>query len=226
FNVTTQSQRNYLLEHQIEPERIVVLPNFSPLPAVAEIGRTHSHTDGALVFVALGRLVEKKGFDLLIDAFAQLVQVYPAVRLKIAGRGPQLAKLQAQAAVLGVDEKIEFSGWVTDIAGFLDQGDVFVLPSRDEPFGIVVLEAMARGLAIVSTKTQGPLEILSEDMAWLVDCDDRDALKQALFEAYSDDRSRADKAQRALMRFKAHYAEDQVVPKLYENYKKLIKAKE
>lgn len=220
FNVTTRSQRDYLLSRGVPSRDVVVIPNFSPMPVRKPLPRPSGRP---IVFVAYGRFVEKKGFGLLLESFSEVVRSVPVARLHLGGGGELEADLRDAVRRLKLDEHVSFSGWIEDVPAFLDQGDVFVLPSFDEPFGIVVLEAMARGLAIVSTSTQGPQEILSEDMAWLVPVGHRPEMAQAMIESALDESARFSKACKASHHFSQTYSEDVVVPRLVEQYELLCK---
>jgi len=95
------------------------------------------------------------------------------------------------------------------------------LPSLDEPFGIVVLEAMAKGRPLISTRAQGPSEILDEETAYLVETGSVDALTKALSIAISDKDGRLKKAEKALSAFNNAYSEHVVVPKIVQLYERL-----
>lgn len=116
------------------------------------------------VIVSVGRFVYKKGFDILIKAFADVVKKYCDAKLIIAGDGPEKNKCEQLAEKLGVRGQIEFLGSVSnkDIASVFAQGKVFVCPSRNEPFGIVVLEALAMGIPVIATDSGGITEILGD----------------------------------------------------------------
>lgn len=81
--------------------------------------------------------------------------------LIIGGDGPEMANLKFQSEDLRLGDRVKFIGWIKDVKSFLKRIDIFVLPSLDEPFGIAVLEERAMGKTIVSTKSQGPKEILN-----------------------------------------------------------------
>lgn len=217
FNVTTASQRDYLHGKGIDPGRIRVIPNFSSLPPAT----TRPAGRPALNWLSYGRLVHKKGFDRLLQAFSVLRETHPGARLCIGGDGEEGGRLRALARELGLADHVTFPGWISDVPDALDRADVFVLPSRDEPFGIVVLEAMARGVPIVSTRTQGPVEILDDATAWLCRVDDAGDLALAMQRAAASAGERDLRAERALARYRDVYHEDAVLPALMDLYRQI-----
>ena len=111
------------------------------------------------VLGTLGRLHRNKGIDVMLHALDRLRARGMAARLRIAGDGPEMPALQALAAGLDLMHLVEFTGWVRP-AGYLPTLDLFVLPSRVEPFGLVVAESMAAGVPVVASRIDGPDEIL------------------------------------------------------------------
>jgi glycosyltransferase involved in cell wall biosynthesis len=116
--------------------------------------------------LALGRVVEKKGFDLLIAAFAAMGPGQRAVDLVIAGSGTALPSLRQDAVALGVADRVHFVGKLSrdDVAAMMAGAELFVMPSRMEPFGIVVLEAWRAGVAVVATDRGGAPEFVRDSV--------------------------------------------------------------
>lgn len=131
--------------------------------------------------LGVGRLVPQKGFDVLIDAFAsdELLEL----SLVLAGEGFERDRLQARATELGIDSRIRFAGAVdrSRVAELLRGARVFAFPSRREPFGIALLEAMAAGAPAVATAAGGVPEFACDgENALLVQPDDAKALAAAI----------------------------------------------
>lgn len=119
---------------------------------------------------AIGRFVHKKGFDILIEAFRLVSDRVAPLDLIIAGEGPEWHENKELAARLGLLDRVHFIGWAdrrTTISLF-NGCEFFVLPSRIEPFGIVNLEAMASGKAIVATKVGGVPELVTNGINGLL----------------------------------------------------------
>ncbi len=140
-----------LVEHGIKEERIVVINNgidihkyqVNPDPSLRE---SLGIPKGFFVFLSIGRLIEQKGMDILIEAFSKLSE---SSFLLIAGQGKEEKKLKKLAQNLKVKERINFLAIRKDIPELLAASDAFVLASRYEGQGIVILEAMAASRPIV-----------------------------------------------------------------------------
>lgn len=212
FVVATAAQQNYLTCAGIDASRIAPIPHFSRLG-----DRPTRKRDGGRTFISLGRLVKKKGFDILLEALSLVRGRGIDADLVIGGDGCELPHLMALAKHYKIANSVRFVGWVDAVQDFLGQGDIFVLPSLDEPFGIVLLEAMALGLPIISTTTHGPSEILSDHSAYLVAPGNSQQLSWAMQEALEKPAERAGRAHNATLSYAERYAENVVVPQ-YENF--------
>lgn len=116
--------------------------------------------DGTVVFGSVGRLVHEKGMDVLIRAFRIAFAASDAsVRLVIVGDGEQRGELEQLA---DHDRRIVLTGSQAEIAPFYCGFDVFVSAARFEPFGLSILEAMAGGCPLVTTRTDGPAEFVTD----------------------------------------------------------------
>ncbi len=217
FLVLTESQRDYLRSQGVSDSRVTKIPNFSNIEVVDRAVSLE-----APLFVAYGRMVPKKGFADLICAFRSVVDQRADARLLIGGDGGERRALEKLVAELDLAQQVDFVGWVADVKVFLARGAVFVLPSRDEPFGIVLLEVMARGVPIVTTRTGGAGEILSDETAYFADVADPASLSQAMLRALRSEKERRQKAQQALALFRRSYRKESVIPRTIEYYRRLF----
>lgn len=133
-------------------------------------------------FVACGYLVVGKGFDLLLQAFANCLKSRLAIRLVIMGDGPEKQHLKTMAAQLGCADKVEFYGAYRrqEAADVFESADAFVLASRSETFGVVYIEAMAAGLPVIATACGGPEDFVTEQVGILVPVGNVKALTEAM----------------------------------------------
>jgi glycosyltransferase involved in cell wall biosynthesis len=107
--------------------------------------------------------------------------------LTIVGDGPESVALSALAVELGVDNQIRFIGFSNDIWSYLSKSKIFILPSRIEPFGIVVLEAMAAGVPIIATRADGPSSLIEDGLnGILIPIGDIDAMAKAMIALLRD----------------------------------------
>lgn len=125
---------------------------------------------------AYGRFTYKKGFDLLLNAFHRIAAAFPGIDLIIAGDGDEGMALSQQVHDLGVNERVIFFGTASpeEVVELLNGCQFVVISSRQEPFGIAALEALAAGKPLIATKVDGLNEILEDEVAKLVrpDVDD------------------------------------------------------
>jgi glycosyltransferase involved in cell wall biosynthesis len=150
--------------------------------------------DGAVNVLCVGRLIERKGQQHLLRAFAQLrAQVHQSLRLTLAGTGDAEASLRALARELGIADLVTFMGFVSreDMPAVYRQADIFALPSQNEGMSIALLEAMASGLPVVVTATGGTAELVTEGVnGCIVPWADVSALTTALARLARDAESR------------------------------------
>lgn len=146
---------------EIFPANVQPKIRFIPNPVPANIPARNKDLIPTKTVIGMGRLVEEKGFDLLLRAFAATHVDFPDWNLEILGEGPLLHKLQRQAKDLGIAGAVEFVGWVSPPYQRLQQASLFVFSSRYEGFGMALAEAMACGLAAISFDCpSGPRDII------------------------------------------------------------------
>lgn len=114
--------------------------------------------------LSFGRLEHKKGFDVLINSFKIVSKKFPDYDLIIAGDGVKRSELQNLINNLGLDKKVKLMGMLPrkEILKLLNGCEIFVCPSRIEPFGIVNLEAMAAGKPVIASKVDGVPEVIED----------------------------------------------------------------
>ena len=159
-----------------------VIPNAAPaLPG----GR--SPLDAPVV-VAVGRLHRVKGFDRLIRAFAAVAAEHPGWRLRICGSGSEHEALRALIAQLGLEAHVELAGRVPQIERELERASIFVLSSRAEGLPLALLEAMSKGVPVVSFDCPtGPVGVIAHGVdGLLVANGDEPALARAIATLIAD----------------------------------------
>ena len=164
--------------------------------------------DDDFVIGGVGRLVRSKGFDTLVRAFEEAA--LPAGRLVIVGEGYQRGRLERMAGT-----KVTLTGFRDDVKDLYQAFDLFVCPSRNEPFGRVIIEALDAGTPVVSTDTRGPRDIARRFPMELVPVDDVATLAGALRRAATRPR------QRVVLDL-SEFNVDSVVARMLEAYSEVL----
>lgn len=166
----TEGICGHLLQSGFAKKRVFHIGNFVEVAQLdspertAEVRRGADVPSDALLIFALGRFIERKGFQDLVSAFSQLpdrVDGRPVI-LVLAGDGPLRSALVAQAEQLHIADRVRWLGWVTEPAPWIQAATVLVCPSRHEPLGNVILEAWANHTPVISTATAGARELIRE----------------------------------------------------------------
>lgn len=172
---------------------------------------------------AIGRLSPEKGFDLLIDAFSDLVSDGHDFYLLILGEGPVRRELEQQISDMKLGNRVMLAGYVPNAANYLPLFALFAMPSLTEGLPMVLLEAMAARTPIAATRVGGIPDVLDGGKAgYLIDPDDREGLRTAILAIEQDDEVRCKKIENAEKRVREKYSSGVMAAK-YENiYRSLI----
>jgi glycosyltransferase involved in cell wall biosynthesis len=172
FLVPGRAAREYVESLGVPDERIVIAPNAVDLTIFGQEPKRNDREDCTFLYV--GRLAPEKGIDVLLDAFDKV----PGTLL-LAGSGPQEVELRERA-----NGRVRFLGQLPreELPALYASADCFVLPSRSEPWGMVLNEAAAAGLPLVATEaTGGAYDLIEEGVnGYRVPVDDPAALSAAL----------------------------------------------
>lgn len=165
--------------------------------------------DGSVAVGFVGRLVEEKGLAELAEAWRRLAPARPRLHLVIAGEGGYEGEFRR---LLGEAARVHWLGFRTDVPRLMKALDLVVVPSREESFGIVVLEAMAAGRPVLATRTGGLVEVVRDgETGRLVPPGDAEALVGALAEMTSDVELRDRMGRASVERVRRHFSEDRMV---------------
>ncbi len=217
----TPDIKAHCVKHGFPEERVHVIPNFvedKGATAPADRAALDTPADVPLIF-ALGRLHENKAFDILLQAMARLPRAY----LWLAGEGPLRDKLQRQAGDLGIEGRVRFLGWQHDAAPYFAAADLYVVPSRHEPLGSVVLEGWMHRLPMVSAASQGPSWMIKDgEDGLLVPIDDAAAMAAALQGLIDDPQTAERLAQAGRSRFEKDFTEAVAVRRYLDLFDRLL----
>lgn len=175
--IVTVSENNKKLLREIHPEekkKVAIIHNGIDITwwqsqnlrftddDKTDLRREIFQTKGAdeTCILSIAELHERKGLRFLIEAFANLHAKNPKIKLGIVGEGPERSNLEAQIKELKMEDHIKLNGRKKEIPQILKAADIFVLPSRREAFGLVILEAMISKLPVIASRTGGIPEII------------------------------------------------------------------
>lgn len=160
----------HLMRDQLPPkewDRVVMIPpafdlerflaGRTELPAI----RREIDPDRPVLGI-VGRLEEEKGHAVAIEAMRRIVDAIPAARLKIVGTGSLEAALRAQVAGLDLSDNVDFMGHSTEVCSVMAGFDLLLIPSRNEGFGVVVLESIAAGVPMLGSRAGAFPELLED----------------------------------------------------------------
>jgi phosphatidylinositol alpha-1,6-mannosyltransferase len=207
------------------PDRIAIVhPPISPQPTPSSeaVRRVAALRCGAGPLVAsLARLEPRKGFDMTLQAVADLAVDHPNLAYAMGGGGDDLARLQALAASLGVADRVHFLGRIDEDqkAALLAGADLFAMPTRQvgrsvEGFGIIYLEAAWHGLAAIAGVEGGGGDAVLDGITGLVvDGADQAAVTNALRRLIEQPIERAEMGKAAAQRVRRDFLWDQAAPR-------------
>ncbi len=216
----TRGIRDYLVGHGLPESRVFHLGNFADTPARMPADnpdalRAQLGLAGCRVVLGLGRLHPNKGWADLLHAFARLPDRLDGtpLHLLMVGDGPLRAELTLLAAALGIAPRVHWAGWQTDPAPYYRLADVFVCASVHEPLGNVILEAWANRVLAVSTRAQGPLELMRDgDNGLLAPLSDPAGLAATILKALQlDAAARTRLIEAGAQEIDRHHSEDAIV---------------
>ena len=206
----TQGIADYLIREGVPAHKVHHQVNFVPDGAeVTPVPRPAEAKD-KIVLAALGRLHPNKGFDTLLAALGQCRDVH----LLLAGTGPEQDRLIQLAEQLGVGNHVSFLGWQDSPQAVIRAADIFICPSRHEPFGNVIAEAFACHRPVIATASQGAVEYINTSQSrtgMIVPVDDSRALAGAIGELAQKPAIRAELAEAGYREWAARFHPDQVV---------------
>jgi glycosyltransferase involved in cell wall biosynthesis len=180
-------------------------------------------TPSDLLIGTAARLVPIKGIVTAIRAVANLQHEFPSLHLEIAGDGPERENLENEVQQLHIANRVSFLGWVPNLAPLMARWQIFLLPSQEEPFGIVGLEAMASGLPVIASAIEGLPEVVCDGITgWLVPPADPEKLAERLRLLLLDPQMRRAMGTAAESRAREHFSAHGMAARITEIYDEVL----
>lgn len=194
-HVIAKSRKNFAVSNDFSKLLNKILP--SPLPwSVMENLVNQKFLEKPIAkkntseftFINVANANENKCQSNIVDAFSKKFKSNRNVKLIIAGDGPELRRLKRRVAELGIEAQVSFPGKIPrdQVLQQMSESNAFVLSSRYETFGVVVIEALALGLPVVATRCGGPENIVRDEDGILIPVDDAESLTLAMGEVYKN----------------------------------------
>ncbi|MDX9692266.1 MAG: glycosyltransferase family 4 protein [Acholeplasmataceae bacterium] len=187
--IITNSQQSMISAQtatKLSPSLYHVIHNGIDLSPFGNNQITHSSSDKTNI-LCVARLDERKGLFYLIDAIHMLIQQHKNVHLSIAGDGKLYQSLADKVEENQLGKHVSLLGFVDNVPSLMATHDLFILPSLEEGFGNVILEAMASNLYVIATRVGGIPEIISsDDLGTLIEPKSADAIKEGILFAINN----------------------------------------
>jgi glycosyltransferase involved in cell wall biosynthesis len=206
-----------LRRNEAGEDRICVIPNGIEPPNAAGLEAPQAiraeleiNRDTSLI-VCVARLEKEKDIGTLVAAMSQVAASHPNSVCVVAGEGTQEQALRQQVVDAELEKSVRLLGFRSDAMSLIQAADLFVLPSLAEPFGLVLLEAMTLGRAVIATDAGGPREIIEhEQTGLLVPPSNPGAMASAIARLLSDRSAAAEMGRRGLERFFERFTADRM----------------
>jgi glycogen synthase len=211
-------------------DKLYVIPNGVDLDKFRGMERDHGFRrnfagdDEKIVFF-VGRLVNEKGVQVLIDAIPKVLTYFHNVKFVIAGKGPSLDYLRSKVSAMNISDKVYFTGYIhdTDLLKLYKCADVAVFPSLYEPFGIVALEGIVANVPIVVSDTGGLGEIVEHGVDGMKSYKgNAESLADSILEILHNPDRAEEMKRRAMEKVHRHYNWKLISDRTVEVYREII----
>jgi glycosyltransferase involved in cell wall biosynthesis len=234
--VSSAVARNLSRQRVFVPEQIRLVPNGLDFARDDEamdrfdrqaVMKSLDLPDGALLISTVGELNPLKGHEEFLRAAAEVASLFPAAHFVLVGEdrsgGGYLSRLKTMVSEIGLESRVRFPGWVSDLPSLLLASDVFISASHTESFGLAILEAMACRRAVVATRTDGAQELIDDAKTGvLVNIGDVHGLASATLTLLADDSRRRELGDRAALRARADFGLDRMVERTLQVYQEAL----
>lgn len=206
----TKDLRESIIQADYPEKKVTYIPNMVAIPVAQKKEKRKIPVIGFL-----GRFVPEKGLPILLAALHELKIRGVAFQAELAGEGPELEKLKQLIRSFSLEQHVVLSGWVKEKQAFFNSINVFCLPSMEETFGIVLLEAFAHSTPVVTSDAKGPCQIAEHKKdALIVPKGDAVLLADALQTLISDQKLQKSLAAEAYKKVIEYYSANIVSQRL------------
>ncbi len=224
----SNAAKQYLVDQGVPAAKVEAVYNgiaadaFAVRPGKAEARKQIGYQEDDLLVGTVSRAERSKGIFECVAAVAQLSTELPNLRYAFVGDGQYLEELRAFAVQKGVADRVRFCGFQENIAPWLSAMDVYLFPTKQEAFGISLLEAMACQLPIITTKIGGVPEILDQTCARFVPVDSSEAIAASVLDFQKDPSQRDEIARKGYLRFRDKFTMEASAQQVESLYRELI----
>ena len=198
-------------------------PDVANSPPPAKVFEGLGIPEDAPLILCAARLQEEKDIPTLIAAMRQVCERHAEARCLVAGEGDLRPALERQIAAGQLQERVRLLGFHADVPGLIRACDLFVLPSPAEPFGLVLLEAMALGRPVIATDSGGPREIVAQNQTGLlVPPKNPAALAEAICCLINDPQARAEMGAAGEARYRAQFTAARMAREMLALYHEVL----
>ena len=232
--LTADESREFLSHHAGKPEQFCVIPSGVDLTPFLEVNETRAVvrqelgiSDDTLVVGFIGRFEEVKGPDIALQVMNKVLRQRKDAFFLFVGDGSMRDGLEKQVAELGLSDMVSITGWREDISRLLKAMDLFLLTSRNEGQGRVLVEAMATGLPIVATDTGGVSEVVVDGLSGILTAlGDVESTASAVIELLGSGDRRTQLGVAGRNRAQKHFSVEEMIRRLELLYEGLLQGKE
>lgn len=225
----SESNRDFMISEfgqQIGP-KLRAIPNginlTEYLAPANQQERAVQDKDSDLTVVTVAGLNNQKGHEYLVRAIPPVVAELPQVRFVFVGDGHLRSSLESLAISLGIENKVEFAGWRTDVPVILRRSDLFVLPSLFEGLPLSLLEAMASGKAVVATDVDGTHDVVIDGTTgFLVPPKDPKTLARKIIDVLRDTQLREKFGHAGRQRALNYFSSERMIQEYSELYRSVL----
>ena len=185
--VSKRVKKSFINNFEVDQQKMCVIYNGIGKALLNDSSLKSKKYNNKIEIVYIGRIIDVKGIDILLDAFSKLLKKKSDVILRLIGDGTEKNQYQVKVQAMAIEQNVIFEGFQMEKERYLKAADIFVYPSRwEEAFGISIVEAMAYGLLCIASNVGGIPEIIKdEENGYLFQCEDSLDLESKLLEAIS-----------------------------------------